>query len=179
MSLETLKGKSLRGEELSSVGNARLSLPSRGNLSFDVIEYFSFDLQSMLEPLASFASSFWLNTNQSQSISFSWLDGERNKIALFTDVDRPTETVIPRDPSSSIPPMFFIHVTGEREFHFHSIDIKPNSSIQFDVHPLTINLSYASEIVPCGVELSVPKPDSDPDNFSLENSGSDSDNFSR
>ena len=128
------------------MGNARLRLPSQGNLSFDVIEYLSFDLQPMLEPLASFASSSSLNTNLSRSVSLAWLNDEENTIPLLTDVDHPTEIVIPREPSLISPPMSLVNVTGERGLHFHSIDLNPllpNVSIHWEIHPLNISLSYA------------------------------------
>ena len=161
MSLATLKGESLRGKEIQSVGNARLRLPSQGNLSLDehqsgslrvrsfcfLIFLLSFLLfQSTLEPLASFGTSSSLNTNLSRTISFTWMNEEENEIPLRTDLDHPFEIVIPRDPSLIIPSMSLVNVTGERGFHFHSIglnQLSPSVSIHWEFHPLNINLSYA------------------------------------
>ena len=71
------------------------------------------------------------------------MDDKGNDIPLLTDVDHPFEIVIPRDPLSIIPPMSLANVTGQRGFQFHSTDLKPKSSIHFEIRPLNINLSYA------------------------------------
>jgi hypothetical protein len=102
MSLEKFKGESRRGKEIPSVGNSRLRLPSRANLSLDEHQsgsflvrcFSSFDLQSTLELLAS-------------------LNGEEHAIPLLTNVDHSFEIIIP--------PMSLVNVTGERGFHFHSL----------------------------------------------------------
>ena len=46
VSLETLKGESLLGKEIQSAGNARLRLPSSGNLSFDEHQLGSLQVRS-------------------------------------------------------------------------------------------------------------------------------------
>jgi hypothetical protein len=88
MSLETLKGESLRGKEIQSVGNARLRLPSSGNLSLDD-EHQSGSLRVRS------SSSFYLSTSLSLSssvyigtLAFVWLFVEHESVSIdFVDLD--------------------------------------------------------------------------------------------
>ena len=125
MSLEIFKGEALLSKEIPSVGNSRLRLPSRANLSLDEHQsgsfFSSFHLQSTLELLASFASSS-LNTNLSRLISLILLNSEGHAIPLLTNVDHLCKIIIPRDPSLIVPQMSLVNFTGERRFHFHSFD---------------------------------------------------------
>ena len=165
MSLETLRGESLMGKEIQSVGNARLRLPSTGNLSLDqqqpgslrvrssfnrlfhiICLSLSLFLQSTVEPLPLFGSA--LNTNLSRSISLTWMNQQGNELRFRTDLDHPLEIVVPRDPSLIIPPMSLVNVTGHQGFHWHYLDLSRISSsasvsIHCEIHPMNINISYA------------------------------------
>ena len=92
-----------------------------------------------------------MGTNLSRSISLSLLDVDGKRIRLTTRKDDPFELIIPRDPALIIPTMFRHNVTqmetndtsdARRFFEYYQVQLKAMSSINLELHPLNINLSY-------------------------------------
>jgi hypothetical protein len=101
----------------------------------------------MMERLAPTGSSR-SNTNYSRSISFAILDQNLNEIPVKTDLNKPIQMIIPRDPNLTIPPMISQNVTN-KTLYIKQIDLKQNQpnenltiSIHFQFHPSNTNLSY-------------------------------------
>ncbi len=88
-----------------------------------------------------------MNTNSSQSISFSIFDENQLEIFIDTNLNYSFEIIIPRNRNFILPPLMLQNVTHLEElFSMKSIDIQQNDdfriSIHFEIHPLNRNLSY-------------------------------------
>ena len=157
MSTEILSVDALINKVIHFVDNARVRLPKTSNRSVNGTErtslrvrffffFFFFVMmiffKSTFEPLASFGQS---NTNLSTSISLTRLDEDGKELSLNNTV----ELLIPRDPTSIIPPMFFQNVTSldlhhQLFFNLHYVDLSDMSdvSVHLEMHPLSNYLSY-------------------------------------
>ena len=108
----------------------------------------------MLSSLVHVRTFGFFRSIEYESLHVDLVDSSRSRwkwtFSSSTSADRPVEFLIPRDPTSIIPPMFFQNVTSlsssphRQLFNLHYVDLSDMSdvSVHFEVHPLSINLAY-------------------------------------